>query len=285
VTRDVALSRVDDLTLNLSSARREVAALRAQLSKQQQELLHFRVRGSVNPAAGMTKPYMPGTSGGGSSRPGSSWGLGAQQQQQQVVRGVADSGFVSPTRQQQQQQRAWYVSPAAGVRSRVAAAEGGGGNQRAGSPSHLANAQYNSSPQQQQQHRQRLTELEAAEAALAAQAEALQRHASQQRSNAAQQLQDLRAAAAATQGAAATAVSAAAARSSRETGLSGSELWSPALQLQQQQPRHQLDQQQQLAQPGSAHGQQGPGTPGFDQSFVAGEGPSITVYPIPITGA
>jgi hypothetical protein len=57
------------------------------------------------------------------------------------------------------------------------------------------------------------------------------------------------------------------------------------LQLQQQQqPRHQSDQQQQQsAQPGSA--QQGPGTPGFDQSFVAGEAPSITVHPIPISGA
>lgn len=275
VARDVALSRNDELTLALSAARREAATVRTQVTMQQQELLQLRVQAAV---AG--KAHRPGTAAG-ASRPGSSWAMGTVQQQQQQWPGPG-GGFVSPTgyHHQQQQQRARSVSPTAGLRSPTATIGGAGGAvymHHGSSPSRLAAAAASSSPQHQQQQPQphrRLAELEAAEATLAAQAEALKRRAAQHREDAARQLQDLSVAAAATGTAAATAVAAAAAAAAAggarvgHSSLAGYEMWSPAL------PGHQLHRQYLGVQPQQQqqqHVEAAPGTPGFNQSFVAGK--------------
>ena len=65
VERDAAQSRADELSLDLSAARREVAALRSQLARQQQDIIQLKMQLS-QAAASAAAAAIAGGSGGGS---------------------------------------------------------------------------------------------------------------------------------------------------------------------------------------------------------------------------
>jgi hypothetical protein len=67
VERDSAQSRADELSLDLNAVRREVAALRSQLARQQQDIIQLKLQLS-QAAASAAAAAAVGSSGGGGSR-------------------------------------------------------------------------------------------------------------------------------------------------------------------------------------------------------------------------
>jgi hypothetical protein len=108
VERDAAQSRADELSLDLNAARREVAALRSQLARQQQDIIQLKLQlaqAAASAAAAAAVGSSGGASRGGSlgGRPGSPLGRSAA-----AAAAVAAAATAAlPARAQWQQQQQW----------------------------------------------------------------------------------------------------------------------------------------------------------------------------------